>query len=146
MIDLTETKKIKQLLKENPEQMETIIENTALAICITDENGNYTAVNENYGLLYGYTKEELRGKSFLTVVPEDKQDLLNRTHDSFLKNKDEILRAWEVKKKDGKVFKIWADAGFNDQIHGKPHKITFVQPVDEEDALKLKKNFEQKTF
>lgn len=144
MIDLQETKRIKQLLEEKPNQYESIIEETALAICITDEKGNYSAVNENYELLYGYDKGELNGKSFLLVVPEDKKDLLDRTHNTFLKNKNEILRSWDVKKKGGKVFKIWADAGFNDKINGKPHKITFVQPVDKEDALKLKDNFEKR--
>jgi len=144
MINVRETKRLKKELDETPQDYQAIIDNTSLAICITNAEGNYMAVNENYCLLYGFHKRELIGKSFLMVVPEQKHVQLKNTHSSFLKNKNEILRGWDVMNKKGEIFKIWADAGYSNKINNAPHKITFVQPVDEELSNKLKENFENR--
>ncbi len=130
MIDLKETERIKTLLDQNPTHFEQIIEETSLAICITDERGYFVAVNNNYLKVYGYEREEMIGKSFLMVVKPDQKENLQEQHDLFITFKDEIMRNWEVVRKDGTVIKIFADAGFSTKIHGKPKKITFVWPKD----------------
>lgn len=137
MIDLKESQRIKNLLEQSPEDYERIIEETPLAICVTDSNGNYSAVNENYLRLYGYSKDEMVGSSFLMVVPVDDQDRLQELHDIFMKLKDEIMRNWEVKHKDGRLFTISADAGFSPDLLGKPHKVTFIWPDAEKDQIRM---------
>ena len=77
------------------------------------------------------------GSSFLMVVPEDDQDRLQDLHDIFMKLKDEIMRNWEVKHKDGHTFTISADAGFSPDILGKPHKVTFIWPDHEVDQNRM---------
>lgn len=138
MIDLKETQRIKELLDQNPDNFQAIIESTPLAVCITDENGNYSAVNNHYLNLYGYQSEEMIGKSFLLVVPEDDQMRLKELHDIFMTLKDEIMQNWEVRGKDLKVFKISADAGFSPTILGRPHKVTFIWPKEEEDQIRMR--------
>lgn len=130
MIDLRETERIKILLDQNPSEFEQIIEQTSLAICITDEKGMFVAVNENYLKVYGYTREEMIGNSFLMVVKEEERGSLQEQHNLFLTFKDEIMRNWEVQRKDGSYIKIFADAGFSTRIQDKPRKITFVWPKD----------------
>lgn len=132
MIDLAETARVKGLLEQQPEKFEDIIEQTPLAICVTDEQGKFSGVNDNYCRLYGYAREEMLGKSFLMVVPQERQDFLQEQHDMFIKFKDEIMRNWEVQGKDGVKFKIFADAGYNPVIKGSAHKVTFIWPVEPE--------------
>ncbi len=138
MIDLNETKRIKDLLDQDPENHVAIIEDTPLAICVTDENGRYSAVNNNYLRLYGYESSEMIGESFLMVVPEDDQDRLKELHDVFMTLKDEIMQNWEVRGKDRVVFKIFADAGFSPTILGRPHKVTFIWPKEEADRARMR--------
>ena len=137
MIDLKETQRLKEQLEANPSDFVAIIENTPLAICITNELGNYSAVNQNYLRLYGYEESEMVGSSFLMVVPENDQDRLQDLHDIFMKLKDEIFRNWEVQHKNGHTFKISADAGFSPDILGKPHKVTFIWPEEEHDQKRM---------
>ncbi len=132
MIDLQEVERIKEKLNASPEDYQEIINSSKLAICITDEDANFFAMNNNYLKLYGYSREELTGKSFLTVVPDGMKDKLKDLHDIFLVMKDEIMRNWEVQDSSGRVFKIFADAGYSETISGKPTKITFVWPNDDE--------------
>lgn len=145
MIDLHETQRIKEKMVANPAAFANIIEGTHLGICITDPNGNYSAVNEAYCKLYGYRREELIGKSFLMVVQEQQKDRLQELHDMFMKLKDEIFRNWEVVKKDGSLIKISADAGYAANILGKPHKVTFVWPEDEANQEMLRSDFSART-
>ena len=126
MIDLTETKRIKDLLEENPLEYHKVIEDTDLAVCITNTDGNFVAVNENYCRLYHFNREELIGHPFTLVVPEANRDDMHAYHSEFFVSKYEILRRWKVQNKEGQLMEIFADAGYNDKINGKPHKVTLI--------------------
>lgn len=132
MIDLKETQRVKEMLEKDPDNFQQIIDGSSLAICITNPEGNYSAINDKYLKLYGYTREEMVNHSFLMVLEEHRKDKLQELHDMFMKLKDEIFRHWEVMRKDGRVFHITADAGYAPNILGKPHKVTFVWPEDED--------------
>lgn len=127
MIDLRETTRIKNALSSQPGKYEEIIEDTDLAICITNENRQFVAVNQNYLNLYGYKRKDLIGNEFTIVVPEESREALKTYHDRFFVDKYEILRKWIVKNANGQEMEIFADAGYNDKIKGKPHKITLIQ-------------------
>ncbi len=129
MINLTETKRIKELLLQNPADYLKIIEETTLGICITDIDGKYVAVNQAYLKIYGYQKEELIGKVFTIVVPEAHHASIMMVYANFMRARFEILRRWTVLNKEGDAIEIYADAGFNDKINQAPHKVTFVDPV-----------------
>ena len=127
MIDLKETKRIKEALKDQPKNYQSIIEDTTLAICITNRAGNFVAVNDNYVKLYGFSRDELVSHPFTVVVPQDNRGSLKKYHDRFFVDKYEILRRWVVQNKAGEEMEIFADAGYNDQIQGAPHKVTLIQ-------------------
>ncbi len=127
MINLKETKRIKDALQANPENFQQIIENTTLAICITNKKALFVAVNENYCKLYGYSREELLAKSFTVVLPEENKKTLEAYHARFFVDKYEIIRKWIVKNKSGQLMEIFADAGYNEKILNAPHKVTLIQ-------------------
>ncbi|TAE47643.1 MAG: PAS domain S-box protein, partial [Cytophagales bacterium] len=118
MIDLLETTRLKDEIEANPVDYAKIIENTDLAICITDKFGNFFAVNDNYCKVYGYARTELIGNSFLMVVPEESKKELENLHDKFIEIQIEIFRTWEVVNKQGRKMSISVDAGYTDKING----------------------------
>ena len=127
MINLKETRRIKEELAANPDNYQAIINSTDLAICLTTNKGKFFAVNDNYCKLYGYSREELVGNPFVMVVPEENRKDLQKYHDRFFIDKYEILRRWKVINRQGKVMEIFADAGYNDRINNEPHKITLIK-------------------
>lgn len=128
MIDILETERIKEEITSNPASVLEAIETTSdIGICITNDLGNFVAVNTAYTKIYGYSKQELIGKSFLMVVPPPNKDNMDLLHKKFLRDKKEIAREWEVVTKSGSTITISVDTGFSDKIFDNtPHKITFV--------------------
>lgn len=132
MIDLVETKRIKDGINATPAKVLEIIESTKIGICITNDKGNFVMVNEAYTKVYGYEKKELIGNSFLMVVPTETQEQMTYLHKQFIKEKREIAKQWTVKRKNGEFIEIVVDTGFSDQIFDKtPHKITFVSRAED---------------
>lgn len=130
MINLTETQRIKDAIEKNPEKFAEIIEDTTVGICVTDENGNYVGMNNNYLGILGYAKDEMIGKSFLMVVPTDDKENLKEMHDEFIEVQIEIFEKFAIMGKSGEKISIDVDAGFSDKINGRPHKLTFIQKVE----------------
>ncbi len=135
MINLKETKRIKEELNAHPEKYQEIINSTPLAICITNLQANFVAVNDNYVKLYGYSREELIGNPFTVVLPEANKAALKGYHDRFFQDKYEIIRKWIVKNKSGQLMEIYADAGYNDKIENQPNKVTLIQFMKNADSL-----------
>ena len=74
------------------------------AIVVFDMNGIIISYNESFKDLFGYSSQELRGKSIFVIVSDDGLDLAHNYLDKILKtgglkNKENIL-----KKKDGTIF------------------------------------------
>jgi PAS domain S-box-containing protein len=141
MIDLKETKRVKEALLKEPAKYQAIIESTSLAICITDKKATFVAVNNSYLQLYGYSREELLGKSFTVVLPEENKKNLEMYHAKFFTDKYEIIRKWVVKNKSGQLMEIFADAGYNDHINGQPNKVTLIQFMKNVDEVTKEKGF-----
>jgi PAS domain S-box-containing protein len=57
-----------------------------LAICITDEAGIYVGVNDKYASLFGYTPEELYGRSFLAVINSEDSEKMVTIYKESIKN------------------------------------------------------------
>lgn len=127
MINLLETTDIKEQIQNNPSAILEIIETASMGICITNAQGNFVAVNNQYSNIYGYSKDELIGNSFTMVVPTDNQTKLSNLHDKFIRDKSEVARNWIVVNKAGEPMEISVDTGYSEAIFDQtPHKITFV--------------------
>ena len=67
--DITERKNSENKLKENEEKFETITENSADAIFITNQEGKYLYVNKKAVDLLGYSKEEFLEITITDLAP-----------------------------------------------------------------------------
>lgn len=131
MVNLFKTQEVKDKINAAPTDYQTIIDEVGeYGICITDQHGQYKAINKRYSEILGYVGPELHGKHFSIVCPPETADELNELHSKFIFSQREISRRWEVVHKSGKRVPINADARFSDKIDGAPHKITFIEPVE----------------
>jgi PAS domain S-box-containing protein len=121
-----------QKKEENESFYNQIFQTANLGICLTNLEGRFVAVNPQYCNIYGYTQEELIGKHFTIVVPDEYKQTLAKLHDQFLKEKKgELAKEWEVVRKDGERIYILASASILENVIGGPYKITTISDVTE---------------
>jgi len=134
MADLSD---FEERLKLSDDRFQKTIEKTPIGVCITNEWAEYEYVNPAYCNIYGYSSDELIGKSFTTVVPESMKTYFLDLHTKFLNDGVEIRNEWDVIGKNGETIHILADAARIIGTDGKPRKATFVLDISEQRHSKL---------
>jgi PAS domain S-box-containing protein len=66
--DITERRLAEKALKESEERYRALFENSIEGVFAVDLAGNFTSCNKAAAELYGYTTEELLGRSYKTIV------------------------------------------------------------------------------
>lgn len=129
-------------------RLKSIIERTPVGICITDHNGNFEFANESYQKIYKYSIEELLGKHFTLVVPDEFKDFFRQLHDTFIYGGDgnEARGEWTVVDKHGSKLSIIADAAKITGTDGNPKKVTFVIDITERKKAEILQNSINKVF
>ncbi len=108
VVDLTEQKRMEELLKESEEKYQTLFNQSVEGIYLHDINGKIIDVNQKACEQSGYTKEELLKLNIFDLHPEKSEKNMP---------KSEILKLWkewnpgnefvydvEHKRKDGTIF------------------------------------------
>lgn len=128
-LDVTARKAAEAALQESEHRYRSIIERTPSGVCITDENGRFEFANPSYCDFYGYRLEELVGKSFTLVVPEEARGFMADLHDRYIAGEEEVQGEWEVQTRDGERRTILADAARIVGPDGRQKKATFVTDI-----------------
>ncbi|HEY9074871.1 MAG TPA: PAS domain S-box protein, partial [Desulfobaccales bacterium] len=102
ILDITERQQVEDTLRSTRDYLENIFANSADGIGIVDRDGKFTRWNKAAAEIYGYTFEELKGKSAFELYTDSGElDVMLkqlRQH-GFIKNYE-----INMKKKDGSVF------------------------------------------
>ena len=107
--------------------------------CITNRDRNFEEVNDAYCQLYDYEREDLVGKPFTLVVPEEAREDMGQRHDDFFDYQHEFSGRWDVVRQDGTTRRILANAAYvHDRQDQHPLKITFV--IDVTDIVSAQEN------
>lgn len=109
--DITELQHVKQDLLEKEAMMSVIIGNAVEGIISTDERGNIETVNQATLRLFGYSQDELIGKSIDMLVPDAQQGHHARYIAEYLDTgKSKIIgigRETRGRRKDGQEFPVY---------------------------------------
>jgi PAS domain S-box-containing protein len=98
--DITERKTIEKALIASENKFRSILENSADAIFVADENGKYIYTNKAVTDLLGYSAEEMQQKSIKDLAPKNKI----REYFNFFKEareKGKLFTELELIRKDG---------------------------------------------
>ena len=71
LVDITEKKYKEQLAVINEDKYKTLVEQASEAIFITDTEGNLLEVNEQAGILTGFTKNELKSSNLARFISKN---------------------------------------------------------------------------
>ncbi len=112
VVDITEKKEAEEKLKESEEKYRGLFESIKDGILMTDMIGNILDCNQAYLDMLGYTKNEIKNKSYIELTPGKwhklEEDLI---HKQIIPNGFSDLYEKEYIRKDGTIFpiniKVW---------------------------------------
>ncbi len=105
ILDVTEKKKIIEALKRSEKRFRAIVENSNDLIWILDRNGCFLYANRRAQEVTGYSLDEWRGKSFVSLLlPEDVEPAL-KLFQEVLRGKSNHCEA-RIFRKDGSILCI----------------------------------------
>jgi PAS domain S-box-containing protein len=139
--DITEQKLAELELRETEKLLAAIYNTANIGICMADERGTYVQVNPAYCDMYGYTAEEMLGKTFDLVASETDHDATWEFHEGFMAGElaDET-REFDVQHKDGTRFSVILKAALLTREDGRRFRVSAVTDITErkqvEEALR----------
>jgi PAS domain S-box-containing protein len=86
--------------KESEQKFKSIMENSADAIFLTNQEGKYVYTNKAVTAMIGYTAEEMTNKTIVDISPLDKIDEYRKIFKQILNN-GKVFAELELLKKDG---------------------------------------------
>lgn len=81
--DVTKEKEATRLLEEKEEKYRSLFEHNLDSVLELDERGNFIDANIKAKSVTGFTKDELRAKSFLSLVADDLEKVIERSVEVF---------------------------------------------------------------
>jgi PAS domain S-box-containing protein len=106
--DITEKKLVEEELRKKEEQYRQIVENASEMIYEMDESGCFRFMNPAAEKFCGYSSEELTGKNYLDLIPEQyHKDLIRRSGIQFVKKIPTVSYETPIITKDGDQFWVW---------------------------------------
>lgn len=72
--EITEHKRIAEVLRKNKEQSQAILDNTTAVIYLKDTDGRYILINQQFEKLFHVTKEQVVGKTDYDLFPKENAD------------------------------------------------------------------------
>lgn len=131
VLDITDRKRFESEIKASEERMAALIGTAPIGICVTNKEGVFESVNESYCQLYGYHREDLIGKHFTQMVPNNQAETWRKTHDRFIAGETETRGEFIVVHRNGKPLTVLADSIRITGSDGQPKKVTFVIDISD---------------
>ncbi|MGM0510934.1 MAG: PAS domain S-box protein, partial [Thermoplasmatota archaeon] len=131
--DISDRKEIEEELQESEKKFRTVIENSADAIFLTDQEGNYTYANEAASDLLGYSREELMEMNIVDIIPDKDVENGLEIFEKMLEE-EQVLTEMTLLAKDGTEIPVDLNGVLlpNGKIYGSCRDITERKEAEEE--------------
>jgi PAS domain S-box-containing protein len=106
--DITERYELEKKLRETGDFLNNIVKSSGDAIIATDLEGRITFWSQGAEDMFGFTADEIMGRSIYDLYPEEFQDKRKRMEEFLLEYPEDAIRNYRMKiyRKDGKLIDI----------------------------------------
>ncbi len=115
--------------------LEQILDRSPFGIAVFDYEGLYESVNPTYCAIYGYTQDELLGRSITTVFPADRHAWVVGLHRKFLDEGGVLDGEWEVLRRDQMRLQVISESVLLVGDDGRKRRLVFVMDITERRKL-----------
>lgn len=115
--DLTESKKMEEVLRETEERSQRILDNIEDGYCEVDLRGNYVCVNDAYCRLFDRSKSEYAGASYKTFGTDQLKNTMRRVYEEVYRTGNSV-KSMEYEGRPGQF--IEASISLKRDVKGQP--------------------------
>jgi PAS domain S-box-containing protein len=106
--DITERKKLEEVLKRSEAKYRSLVEKAGTGIAVSDVKGRLSYVNEALCKMMGYSEDELIDKPFIDFIhPEDMEDILTLFESAFDNPNQEVQLEFRLIHKKGHTLNMF---------------------------------------
>jgi len=117
--DITERKHVEDALRQSEERYRNILEHIEDIYFEVDLKGNIAFVNRAGISAVGYTREEIIGSRYSTLMEEeDARELFDKFNEVYLTDRPTKVSDWRLIRKDGSTFVVEASVTLKRDYHG----------------------------
>ena len=98
---IKEKNKAENRLEENKKLLQSILDNTTNVISVKKINGEYILINKQYGVLFNFDEEQIKGKTEHDLLPKEIADKYREADLEVLKKGKEVHVEEIIKQVDG---------------------------------------------
>ena len=136
LLDVTEHRRAEQWLRESEAHLRAIVEAAPIGMAVIDERGQFAETNERLRAMFGYTRDELRGRSVTAVTHEDDVTTSRALFCELLEGK----RDWyelekRYRRRDGVVFDARVTVALVKTDGSEPRAVAMIEDVTGRHAL-----------
>lgn len=91
--DITEQKQLEEALRTRKELFQRAFENAPTGFVTIDTNGCFIEVNERFEAIFGYAREEVKGKPFSMLTHPDDQEMSQALREKLLSGEVDKMKA-----------------------------------------------------
>ena len=142
LINITEEKKAEAALKASEERYRALYNENPSMFFTLDENGIILSVNDFGANRLGYSKDQLQGRSVLSLLHDDDKEAVSQSLKTCLQSPGQVFR-WQFRKiaKDGRLMWVEEFARSVDRPDGNVNILVVCQDITErvqlEESLKV---------
>ncbi|MCX8207589.1 MAG: PAS domain S-box protein [Methanothrix sp.] len=107
--DITENVKSMNALRLSEARYRSIVEDMPFLVCRFDHDGILTFVNDNYCNYFGFRREDIVGRSFLELIPDDEREEVLKRFRGLTPEKPYVTYVHRVKKGNEIRWHRWTD-------------------------------------
>ncbi|HOO52875.1 MAG TPA: PAS domain S-box protein [Methanothrix sp.] len=116
IVDISERREMEEALKASERFYRTIIEDQTDLICRFRPDGTLTFANDAYCRYFGKTPEELLGKTFMPLIPEEDQEMVHQKFSSLSRKNPLVSYSHRAILPSGEVrWQRWTDRAIFDE-------------------------------
>ncbi|NTW50882.1 MAG: PAS domain S-box protein, partial [Chlorobiales bacterium] len=119
-------------LRNSEQMLASIFSTLKTGVFLTDKDGYFTALNEAFCQICGYSQDELIGVHFTTILPDEHRQYGANAYQNFFSGKTDSPTEWTVNPKHGQNVIVKISARIMDREDGSRYMVTSVDDITEQ--------------
>ncbi len=127
--DITERRQAEEALRANKQLVDSIIDTVPLGICLTDQDGCFVRVNDEYCRIFALKREDLLKKHLSVILPPGMEEVARTAYRKILSGDVEVELERVYRRGDGAVLYLDSSNTVVYDQEGAPLVVTVVRDV-----------------